>query len=80
MKKKLDKSTKEFAMMQEFWRIWQEFFEPEDNEEYWDHLTKTANDFENKFGKSDGNLTGNTASYLMLAVLTDIENRYKASK
>ena len=77
MRKKLDKTTKEFAMMQEFWKIWQEFFEPEDNEEYWDGLIKATSDFTKKF---DRNLTGNTASYLMLAVLTDIENRYKASK
>lgn len=77
MRKKLDKTTKEFAMMQEFWKIWQEFFEPEDNEEYWDSLIKATSDFAKKF---DGSLTGNTASYLMLAVLTDIENRYEASK
>ena len=81
MKKKLDKTTKEFAMMQEFWRIWQDYYIPEDNEEYWERLTKEADDFTRKYGEPlKRSLEGGTASHLMMAVLTDIEQRFKDNK
>ena len=73
MKKKLDKTTVEFQMMQEFWNIWQEFYIPEDSDEYWDRLTKRAGQYEKKYD-------GDTAVYLMLAVLKDIEKRYNTRK
>ena len=73
MKKKLDKTTVEFEMMQEFWSIWQEYYIPEDSDEYWDSLTKRADQYEKKYD-------GDTAVYLMLAVLKDIENRYNTRK
>lgn len=78
MKKKLDKSTKEFQMMQDFWRIWQEYYIPEDNDEYWNCLIKEADDFAKKYNDTlKRSLEGGTASHLMMAVLTDIEKRFK---
>ena len=81
MKKKLDKSTKEFQMMQEFWRIWQEYYIPEDNDEYWKKLVEEADAFTRKYNETlELSLQGGTASHLMMAVLTDIEKRFKDNK
>ena len=81
MKKKLDKSAKEFAMMQEFWRIWQEYYIPEDNEDYWKKLVEEADAFTRKYNETlERSLQGGTASHLMMAVLTDIEQRFKDNK
>ena len=81
MKKKLDKTTKEFAMMQEFWRIWQDYYIPEDNDEYWKKLVEEADAFTRKYNETlELSLQGGTASHLMMAVLTDIEKRFKDNK
>lgn len=42
---KLDKDSVEFQMFNDFWKMFQEFYEPDDSDEYWDGFIKAANDF-----------------------------------
>ena len=52
MRKKFDKNDEEFRIFTEFWQLTQEFYEPEDNDEYWEKLIDALNWFE---GKHKGN-------------------------
>ena len=51
LNKRLDKTTKEFDMFQEYWKIIQRFYTPEETDEYWAELNKTLNGFSEKYGK-----------------------------
>lgn len=35
MRKKLEKQDKEWQMFADYYKIYQDFYEPEDNEKYW---------------------------------------------
>lgn len=43
--KKFDKSTPEWQMFQDYWKICQQYAEPEQDSEYWSNLVKAADDF-----------------------------------
>lgn len=51
LKKKLDKTTKEFEMFQEYWKIIQDFYIPEETYEYWEEINRTLNEFSRRHGK-----------------------------
>ena len=51
LKKKLDKATKEFEMFQEYWKIIQDFYIPEETDEYWEEINRTLNEFSRRHGK-----------------------------
>lgn len=49
MRKKLEKQDKEWQMFNEYYKIYQDFYVPEDNDEYWDTLVDVSCEFANKY-------------------------------
>lgn len=49
MKKKLDKSTAEWNMFADFWNIVQEYYIPENTDDYWKKLTVEHLEFIDKY-------------------------------
>lgn len=49
MKKKFEKNSFEWYMFQDFWRITQEFWIVEDNEQYWKSLVQNLCVFGDKY-------------------------------
>ena len=45
MRKQLIKTDVEFKMFTDFYKIYQDFYRPEDNDEYWKGLIKAIEDF-----------------------------------
>lgn len=43
--KRFEKGSCEWVAFNEFWRICQEFWEPEDNEQYWDEFNRQISGF-----------------------------------
>ena len=49
MRKKLEKQDKEWQMFNEYYKIYQDFYVPEDNDEYWETLIDVSCEFANKY-------------------------------
>ncbi len=47
--KKLGKETVEFAMFQDYWKLVQKFWIPENNDSYWELLMKEVKEFYKKY-------------------------------
>ena len=49
MRKKLEKQDKEWQMFADYYKIYQDFYEPEDNDKYWEALMTASCEFANKY-------------------------------
>lgn len=49
MRKKLEKQDKDWQMFNDYYKIYQDFYVPEDNDEYWDTLIHVSCEFANKY-------------------------------
>ena len=49
MRKKLNKTDEEFQMFADYYKLYQDFYEPEDNEKYWESLINAVNAFYKKY-------------------------------
>jgi len=49
MRKKLEKQDKEWQMFSDYYKIYQDFYVPEDNDEYWNTLIDVSCKFANKY-------------------------------
>lgn len=50
MYKKFDKSAKEWQLFQDFWRLCQQYWEPEDKDSpYWGEVVAAVDDFTKKY-------------------------------
>lgn len=74
MKKVIKKTDEEFAILQEFWKILQDFYEPEDTDEYWDKLLNNTIKFERDHPH---NLL---CEQLILLILNYLEKKFKQDK
>lgn len=74
MKKVIKKTDEEFAILQEFWMILQNYYEPEDNDDYWSKLLDTTIKFERSH---PDNLL---CEQLILMILNYVESKYKKDK
>ena len=74
MKKVIKKTDEEFAILQEFWKILQDFYEPEDTDEYWNKLLDTTIKFERDH---PDNLL---CMQLILLILNYLEKKFKKDK
>ena len=70
MRKQLTKTDAEFQMFSDYYKIYQDFYEPEDNDNYWDELAHAVNGFYNKYNTK-------LAKDLALAYLNSREELYK---
>lgn len=71
---KFEKGSSEWYMFQEYWKLCQKFWIPEDNDEYWEEVVKETNDFYEKY--KDINL----GKEIALAFLKSIDNQCKKNK
>lgn len=74
MKKMIKKTDEEYAILQEFWKMLQDFFEPESTDEYWDKFLNCTTKFERSH---PGNLL---CEQLILMTMTYLEKKYKKDK
>lgn len=71
MRKTITKTDEEYCILQEFWRILQEFYDPESTDEYWDRFIKATKKFERAH---PDNLL---CEQLILMTMAYIEKKYK---
>jgi hypothetical protein len=50
--KRFSKDTEEFMMFQEFWQLCQKYWEPEDNDSYWENVAADSSTFTKKYSGS----------------------------
>lgn len=74
MKRIIKKADEEFAIFQEFWKILQDFYDPEDTDEYWNKLLDTTIKFERDH---PNNLL---CEQLILLILNYLEKKFKKDK
>lgn len=72
--KKFNQGSEEWMMFTDFWKLCQEIWEPEHPDEYWFDAKKKIDAFREKH--KDISLS----SKLAMAILRDIEERYKMKK
>ncbi len=70
MKKDIRRGEKEFNMMADLWRLYKNFYIPEDTDEYWTELIKAGVNFREKY---DSKL----ADDLLMGIYDELESRYK---
>ena len=70
MRKQLTKADAEFQMFTDFYKIYQDFYEPEDKDEYWQELAYAVERFCKKYNTK-------FAKDLALAYLNSREELYK---
>lgn len=46
---KFEKGSSEWYMFQEYWKLCQKFWIPEDNDDYWEEVVKETDDFYKKY-------------------------------
>lgn len=44
------KGSEEWMMFMDFWKICQEYWEPEDNQEYWKNVSESVMEFSKTYG------------------------------
>ena len=73
MKKQLTKADADFQMFSDYYKIYQDFYVPEDNDVYWQDLARAVDEFHNKYKTK-------FAKELVLAYLDSREELYKLKK
>lgn len=71
MRKKFEKNDEEFRIFTEFWQLTQEFYEPEESDEYWEKLIDALNWFE---GKHKGN---KLCKHMIILLFSYLHDKYK---
>lgn len=72
--KKFQKGFEEWLMFMDYWQLCQRFWEPEEQDEYWDDVAKETNLFYEKY-----NHVG-LAEHITLALLDYLEERSRNGK
>ena len=49
MKKKIAKGTKEWQLFVDFWNMCQEYWIPEENDDYWNNIVKATGELSKKY-------------------------------
>lgn len=70
MRKKLTKADAEFQMFSDYYKIYQDFYVPEDNDSYWQGLVRAVDEFYEKYKTK-------LAKDLAIAYLDSREEFYK---
>lgn len=70
MRKQLTKADAEFQMFSDYYKIYQDFYVPEDNDAYWESLIRAVDEFHKKYKTK-------LAKDLALAYLNSREELYK---
>lgn len=71
MQKKIGKDEKEFQFFRDFWKFYERYYYPENNDIYWDSLVKEGTDLCTKY--SDIHI----ARKLIFSIIQELEERFK---
>lgn len=71
--KRFEKGSEEWQMFREYWALCQQFWEPEDNDEYWEKVIEATGEFHKKY-KDNNDLF---AKKIALAFIDTIEEKSK---
>lgn len=52
--KRFEKGSEEWQMFREYWALCQQFWEPEDNDEYWERVIEDTDNFYKKYRANNG--------------------------
>lgn len=74
--KRFEKGLEEWQMFTEFWKICQQFWEPEDNDEYWEQVIDSTNEFYKKY-KANNEIF---ARKIALVFIDTIEEKLKQER
>ena len=68
---KFPKGSEEWMMFGDLYKLMQEYWEPEETDEYWNSLVSAAKEFHNKYQTE-------VARELVLAIVCAMEKKWKA--
>ena len=74
--KRFEKGSEEFILFQDFWKICQSFWIPEDNDEYWEQVVNETDDFYKKYKETNEIFVRE----IVLAFINSLEKRLKIKK
>lgn len=74
--KRFEKGSEEWSMFREYWALCQQFWEPEENDEYWDKVVDATGEFYKKY-KANNDLF---ARKIALAFIDTIEEKSKQAQ
>lgn len=72
MEVKFSKGCNEWLMFMDFWSICQKYWKPEKNEQYWEDLLESANNFAEKYESIP------LAKEIIMAFINTQDKKYKA--
>ena len=70
MRKQLTKADAEFQMFADYYKMYQDFYDPEDNDNYWQELIRAVDEFYKKYKTK-------LAKDLAIAYINSREDVYK---
>lgn len=62
---KFSKDSVEFKMLNDFWKLLQEFYYPDESDEYWEDFVKAQGEFRNKYNNDLGIILSNSLVYYL---------------
>lgn len=71
--KKFRKGSEEWMMFTDYWQLCQKYWEPEENDEYWEKVIRDTNDFIKKYDTKFARGIG-------MALLDSLEERLKGRR
>lgn len=73
--KRFEKCSEEWKMFTDFWKICQQFWEPEDNDEYWEKVIEATGEFHKKY-KANNEIF---AKEIALAFVDTLDKRWRTN-
>ena len=80
--KKIVKGSEEWQMFQDFWKLAQEIWEPEDTDEYWESVDKKTKVFYEKYHTLSSNVNNfiRYARGFAIGIINALDSVYKERK
>ena len=73
MEKKFAKGSREWMMFMDFWTLCQKYWEPDDNDDYWESVVKETDVFYRKYNSE-------FAKSLALTLVNELERKSRSRK
>ena len=73
MEKKFAKGSSEWMMFMDYWALCQKYWEPDDNDDYWESVVKETDVFYRKYNSE-------FAKSLALTLVNELERKSRARK
>lgn len=74
--KRFEKDSEEWKLFREYWSICQRFWEPEDNDKYWEQVVDITDDFYEKY-KANNEIF---VKKIILAFVDTLEEKYRTMR